>query len=140
MTVNDRDGGSTIKMSHSSVVKHKKYVDNEIQKLTAQPHVMKLEVKSFDLIYTNGGKFTVSWDALNFKRGTAQAETLELKGGFIYPIDGHGKAYFDEANTPNIIICANWISGELRGASNSGRKLRRSWRRLLRLWPQMRRA
>ena len=110
--IKDAKTGMVEKMLYSELRASAYYVDNGIVSLTAQPTVTTLTVKWMRLTYSGGRKLGIPMESVTM-RSLGRATTYERQKGFIVPLDADGEIRFDKNNTPNVIICAQWVRDEL---------------------------
>ena len=112
--ITDRDASNKkSKMKQSEVLKSPDYIDNGIKSLKAQPTQMTLEVKMMEIFYTKGGSIEIKMDWV--KDGTNPlASTYVRKDGMLVPVNKNNVVLFDGNNTPNILICAQYVKQEMR--------------------------
>lgn len=110
--IQDRKTGVVEKMLYSELRDSAYYVDNGILSLTAQPTVTTLTVKWMRLAYSGGRKLGIPMERVTFG-SLGRATSYERQKGFIVPLDADGEIRFDRNNTPNVVICAQWVRDEL---------------------------
>jgi hypothetical protein len=102
------------KMLWSELQQSAHYADNGIQSLSALPgDIANLTVRKMTLMYTGGRKLDVAMETVKLKGANARATAFQRQQGFVVPLDGEGEIAFDRNNTPNVIVCAQWINDEI---------------------------
>ena len=112
--ITDRKSDGVEKMLRSELRELANYVDNGIQSLSALPgDIMNLTVKKMTLTYTGGRTLGIPMQTVTLKGALGLAPAYERQNGFVVPLDAEGEISFDRNNTPNVIICAQWINDEI---------------------------
>jgi len=113
VTLRNTEEGFTKQVKRSEVLKWDNYVDNGIASLKVRiidPYSLK--VGPMQISYSDGRTTSVPLKSV-LDGARPQATRFVYKHGFINPVDEAWKDAFDNNNTPNIVLCSQWVRQQL---------------------------